>query len=94
MSDAFHVDPSDGPHAAAGLTDNQVEYMAQLMLWELSIRYTEDQFMEYLEALRLVRQDNAEVIDQAKQDRDVINFEASVLADLDSLPSTEDRIVI
>lgn len=93
MSGAFHVDPSDGPHAAAGLTDDQVEHLCQLMLWEISIRYSKEDFMGYLETLRHVREQNADIIGQVKHERDIMDFEESVLADLDALPSTADRIV-
>ena len=94
MSEAFRVDPSDGPHAAAGLTHDQVEYLSKLMLWELSIRYSKEEFQAYLDTLRIVREENADIISQVKHQRDIMEFEESVLADLDALPSTEDRIVM
>ena len=94
MSDSLHINPADGPHAAAGLTDHQVEYMCKLMLWELSVRRSEGAFMDYLDEMRTLREQNADVVEQAQYERDVLNFEESVLADLDALPSTEDRIVI
>lgn len=93
MSEAFHIDPTDGPHAAAGLTNDQVEHLCQLMLWEISIRYSKDDFMGYLETLRRVREENSDIIGQVKYERDIMQFEESVLADLAALPSTADRIV-
>lgn len=93
MSDSFHIDPSDGPHAAAGLTDDQVEYMCKLLLWELSVRMSEADFVDYLRTMRILREQHADLVSQVKYERDLMHFEEEVLADLAELP-TKERLVI
>lgn len=87
MSASLHIDPTDGPHAAAALTDDQLEYLSKLMLWELSVRTSKDGFMDYLELFKTLREGNDELIDEVQYERDLMHFEEEVLADLDALPT-------
>ncbi len=94
MSDSIHIDPADGPHAAAGLSDEQVESLCNLMLWELSVRTSERQFMEYLHHRKVLREEHADLVDQVAYERDLMHFEEDVLADLDALPTAQRPLML
>lgn len=94
MSDSFHIDPNDGPHAAAGLTFEQVDYLCKLMLWELGVRSSEAEFLGYLDAMKALREEHADLVRQVQYERDLMHFEQDVLEDLANLPTAQDRMVI
>ena len=85
MSEFARIDPTKGPHAAAELSDDQVEYLCKLMLWEVSMRTSKTQCVDFLEDLVGIREDLDHLIGEARQERDLMAFEADVLADLDDL---------
>lgn len=90
MSEPAYIDSTKGPHAAAELTDHQVEYLCKLVLWEVSVRLPEHQYKAYLERQIQLRTEHAGLIERAKQERDLMDFEAQVLADLADLPISSD----
>ncbi len=85
MSD-FRIDPTRGPHAAADLSDDEVEYLCKLVLWELSMRTTMAEYEEFLTDLSGIREELDDLICEARKERDQMEFKASVLADLEELP--------
>lgn len=86
MSESAYIDSKKGPHAAADLSPSQIEYLSKLVMWEVAIRISKDEYVAYLERLIALRESHAELIDQAKEERDLMEFEAQVLADLADLP--------
>lgn len=91
MSESAYIDSKKGPHAAADLSASQIEYLSKLVMWEVAIRVSEAEYVEYLERLIKLRHSHAGLIDQAKQERDLMEFEAQVLADLANLPLQADE---
>lgn len=86
MSDSAFIDSRKGPHAAADLSDHQIEYLSKLVMWEVAIRLSKDDYIAYLERLLSLRDTHGGLVDQAKQERELMQFEAQVLADLADLP--------
>lgn len=87
----FYIDPTKGPHAGADLTDEQVEYLCRLAFWELSVRTPDSDYLEFVEALPAIRQEIDDLVCQTRVERELMQFEADVMADLDDLPLTTDR---
>lgn len=86
MDEFARIDPTKGPHAAADLDDDQVEYLCKLILWELSMRTTVAEYAEFLGDMSGIREELDELIGEARTERDLMAFEAEVLSDLDALP--------
>ncbi len=86
MNEFARIDPTKGPHAAADLTDDQVYYLAKLLLWEMSVRLTQPEFEDLLVDFGEAREHLEEVIVSVRAERDRMAFEADVLADLEHLP--------
>ena len=81
----FDIDPSQGAHAAADLSDAEVEYLAKLALWEYAVRNDRHQWIDFVEEIMSVRDEVHEVIVEVRKERELMAFEAEVLADLDNL---------
>ena len=88
----FHINTEHGPHAAAELADNEVQYLCGLMLWELALRTDEADFQEFLERVAEQRHSNETELTGARYERDLMAFSAQVMLDIQSLPTTEDTL--
>lgn len=84
------IDPSQGPHAAAGLTDEEVEFLSGMLIWELGVRYSKDEYLELLSRASAARDRLDEEIEATRLERDLMSFEIDVLSDIDALPTVGD----
>ncbi len=84
----FTIDPSRGPHAAAGLSDEALEYLYKILTWELAIRTSRETFVSRLLELLEAREDIDETIDELRRERELMRFASDVLADIARLPLT------
>lgn len=87
----FQIDFEDGPHAASGLTNEQLEQMYRIVTLEMAVRMERAEFIELMERHAEARKQNDELVERVRRDRDRRQFEASVLADLETLPLTTER---
>ena len=85
MSD-FQIDPSQGADAAAGATNEQLETLLRIVMWEFALRTTKERFEQHLDQIAKAREQMDDDLDSARQKRDQRRFVASVLEDLARLP--------
>lgn len=85
MSD-FQLDPDHGADAAAGATNEQLETLLRIVMWEFALRTTKESFEQHLTQLAEVREQMDDDLESARQKRDQRRFVASVLDDLARLP--------
>ena len=84
------IDPTQGPHAAAGLTDEEVEFLSGMLIWELGIRFPKDQYVELLARATEARDRLDDEIEFTRHEREMMRFEIEVLDDIENLPLTTD----
>ncbi len=84
------IDPTRGPHAAADLTDEDLEQLARIIAWEVAVRTTTEQFRDQLGGLADQRADMQEVIDAVRQERELTRFAAEVMNDIERLPEVHE----
>ncbi len=86
----IHLDPDQGRHAAAELTNEALEAACDLLLWELALRTDEQEFARCLRgAIERYAESGAELA-EARQERDLMRFAAEVMIDIQRLPVLED----
>jgi hypothetical protein len=88
---SIHIEPEEGAEAAAQIPNDQFELLVRIVVWELAMRTSPAQFEEQVRQLIEFRAKIEPDLATARKDRDNRSFVASVLADLESLPSTEIR---
>jgi hypothetical protein len=88
---SIHIEPEEGADAAANVPDDQFQLLVRIVVWELAMRTSPEQFEEHVRQLAEFREKIESDLVAARKERDNRRFVASVLADLQSLPSTEDR---
>ncbi len=84
------IDPSQGPHAAAGLTDEEVEFLSGMLIWELGIRFPKEEYLELLARASEARERLDDEIEFTRHEREMMRFEIEVLDDIESLPTLGD----
>jgi hypothetical protein len=84
----FELDPGDGPHAASGLSNDQLEYLHHIVSLEMAVRMKREDFIEHFQSVVDERKQQDDMVDEVRKDRDRIQFVASVRADLANLPLT------
>ena len=84
----FHMDPSEGTEAAAELPDEKFQILFQIVVWELAMRTSPEDFASHLDELTRIRATIEDDIASSRKARDQKRFVASVLNDIESLPST------
>lgn len=89
----FDIDPGDGPHAASGLSNDQLEYLHRIVSLEMAVRMKSSDFIAHFQNVVDARKDQDEMVKEVRKDRDRIHFVASVRADLENLPLTTDEEV-
>jgi hypothetical protein len=82
----FQIDPSQGPEAAADATNDQLETLLRIVMWELAMRTSKDQFDHHLSRLAHARAEMDADLDNARHKREQRRFMTSVLQDLEQLP--------
>jgi hypothetical protein len=85
----FHIDTDLGAEAAAGLADAELQYLCQIALWELAIRTCEEDFVHYLQSVVDIRRAREPDLDAVRTQRDLMNFAAQVMADIQRLPGID-----
>lgn len=87
----MHIDPEKGDHAAADLSDEAMQYLYEVVLWELAIRTDEKQFTNCLREASEVRRSLEEKLAEVRQQRELMRFAAEVMLDIERLPVIEER---
>ncbi|HLF62073.1 MAG TPA: hypothetical protein VI980_12940 [Acidimicrobiia bacterium] len=82
----FHIDPSQGPDAAADATNDQLETLLRILMWELAMRTSKEQFDQHLNQLAKARAEMDDDLENARNKREQRRFVAEVLRDLEKLP--------
>lgn len=89
---SIHIEPEEGTEAAAQVPNDQFQLLVKIVVWELAMRTSRQQFEEQVRQVVEFRERIEPDLVNARKERDNRRFVASVLADLESLPSTEDRL--
>ena len=84
------IDPTQGPHAAAALTDEEVEFLSGMLIWELGVRFPKDEYIELLARASAARDNLDDEIEFTRHEREMMRFEIEVLDDIEYLPLTTD----
>lgn len=87
MSD-YQLDPSEGPHAASHLSDEELEYLHRITSLEMAIRMNRQAYEQHFREMAEARAELSEMVEQLRADRERMRFVAAVRADLESLPLT------
>lgn len=82
----FQIDPRRGPEAAAEVSNEQLETLLRIVMWELALRTTKENFDHHLDTLGKARAEMDADLETARTRRDQRRFEAEVLSDLERLP--------
>ena len=85
MSD-FQIDPSQGADAAADASNEQLETLLRIVMWEFALRTTKENFEKHLSQLAKAREEMEDDLESARSKREQRLFVASVLDDLARLP--------
>ena len=86
---SYQINNEQGPHAAANLSDADVQYLAGVVLWELALRSHRDDFVAYLQQLIEQRETGEDQLESVRHQRDLMQFAAEVMFDIQRLPETE-----
>lgn len=86
--DPINLDPRQGWHAAAGLSDHSLRYLLDLALSELAIRLDGAEFEWDVADAISQRFDDRGFVTRIKKERDTMNFAAEVMLDIQRLPET------
>lgn len=84
----FHIDPEEGTEAAAELPDDQFQVLLRIVMWELAMRTSAELFESHLRDMAEVRPRIEGDIVASRRARDQRRFVASVMSDIETLPST------
>jgi hypothetical protein len=87
---SIHIEPDEGADAAAQIPDDQFQLLVKIVVWELAMRTSPEQFENHVRQLAEFREKIEPDLEGARKERDNRRFIAAVLADLEALPSTED----
>ena len=86
----MHIDPEKGDHAAADLSDEAMQYLYELVLWELAVRTDAEQFSNCLREANEIRSSLEERLAQARWQRELMRFSAEVMLDIERIPVIEE----
>lgn len=82
----IYIDIRQGWHSAAGMSDATVRLMLNLAIAELAIRCDIEEFEESIVKAFEDRFANKEFLSRLRKERDLMDFAAEVMADIQSLP--------
>ncbi|MGH8948347.1 MAG: hypothetical protein ACRDXF_05755 [Acidimicrobiia bacterium] len=85
---SIHIEPTEGAEAAAQIPDEEFQLLVRIVVWELAMRTSPEQFEEHVEQLAAFRDRFEPDLATARKERDGRRFVAAVMADIESLPST------
>ena len=86
----FQIDPSQGPDAAADATNDQLETLLRIVMWELAMRTTKEHFDNHLDHIAKARAQMDDDLETARTKREQRRFVAEVLRDLERLPVVDE----
>jgi len=81
-----NIDPTKGPDAAAELPDEEFGHLLQILVWELALRTSREQFEQQIRQIAVSRAEAAEDIETAKEAREKQKFINEVMCDIERLP--------
>jgi hypothetical protein len=84
----FHIDPEQGTEAASDLPDEQFQVLLRIVMWELAMRTSPESFESHLRDMAEIRSTIEGDIVASRRARDQRRFVASVLGDIERLPTT------
>lgn len=87
----FNFDPTDGPHIASNLTDQELDFLQQVLAIELAIRMDETSYQVRFHKIAEHRAEMDEIVCDWRRQRDRMSFVQSVTSDLDGLLVLEER---
>lgn len=87
----FNLDPTEGPHTASNLTDQELDFLQQVLAVELAIRLDKTAYQQRFHGMAEHRQEMDESVSDWRRQRDRMAFVESVTSDLDQLPVLEER---
>jgi hypothetical protein len=85
----FEIDPNDGPHAGAQLSNADVEYLHRVIALEMAIRMGRETYMMHFHGVAAELGSQEDMIEALRVDRDRMSFIAAVEADLALLVTSE-----
>jgi hypothetical protein len=86
----FDIDPDDGPHAGAQLSNADVEYLHRVIALEMAIRMGPEEYVMHFHGVAAARGSEEDMIEALRGDRDRMSFIAAVEADLAGLLVTSE----
>jgi hypothetical protein len=86
---SIHIEPEEGAEAAAQIPDEQFQLLVRIVVWELAMRTSPEQFEEHIKQLAVFRDRFESDLDTARTERESRRFVAAVMADIEALPSTD-----
>lgn len=87
----FNFDPTDGPHIASELSDQELDFLQQVVAIELAIRMDGTSYQVRFHNIAEHRVEMDEMVCDWRRQRDRMRFVESVTADLDSLVVLEEH---
>ena len=87
----FHLDPTEGPHIASSMSDEELDFLQQVLAVELAIRLRRSDYEQKFRRIADHRADMEEMVSDWRRQRDRMAFVASVTADLDRLQVLEEH---
>ena len=87
----YELDKEQGPHAASGLSDEDLQYLLRITSLELAIRMSSEDYTECFRNIAEIRKEMDEMIEALRKDRDRMAFVAEVTGDLERLQLTTDE---
>ncbi|MGD2042866.1 MAG: hypothetical protein PVJ28_04390 [Acidimicrobiia bacterium] len=87
----FNLDPTEGPHIASELTDEELEFLQEILSVELAIRLDQTTYQRRFRQIADHRPEMDEMVNDWRSQRDRMAFVDSVTSDLDQLPVLEER---
>jgi hypothetical protein len=83
----IQIELDEGTEAAAEIPNEQFQTLVRVVVWELAMRTSRDQFEEHVRQLSGLHTRFGSDLETARKERDHRRFIASVLEDIRSLPS-------
>ncbi len=87
----FDFDPTDGPHIASKLSDQELDFLQQVVAIELAIRMEETDYQLRFHEIAEHRAEMGEIVGDWRRQRDRMMFVESVTSDLEQLRVLEDH---
>ena len=86
---SIQIEPEEGAEAAGQIPDEEFQLLVRIVVWELAMRTSPEQFDAHVKQLAAFRDRFEPDLETARKERDGRRFVAAVMADIESLPSTE-----